>query len=68
MSEKSSNKKVYFENYTAIDNINNSDRVLFVKNLATDKIYVQKIIPLYQKEIYEYLMANPIPNTVKVIN
>ena len=66
MSEKSSNKKVYFENYTAIDNINNSDRVLFVKNLATDKIYVQKIIPLYQKEIYEYLMANPIPNTVKV--
>lgn len=66
MSEKNNNKKVFFENYTAIDNINNSGRVLFVKNLATDKIYVQKIIPIYQKEIYEYLMANPITNTVKV--
>ena len=66
MSEECKNEKVYFENYVAIDNINNSDRVLFVKNLVTDKIYVQKIIPLYQKEIYEYLIANPIPNTVKV--
>lgn len=68
MGSYANNKKVYFENCVAIENINNSNKVLFVKNIETDVVYIQKIIPLYQKEIYEYLMANPIPNTARVYN
>lgn len=68
MGSYANNKKVHFENCVAIENINNSNKVLFVKNIETDVVYIQKIIPLYQKEIYEYLMTNPIPNTAKVYN
>lgn len=66
MSNTTKNQKVYFENFVAVNNENNSDRVLFVKDMASDKIYIQKIIPLYQKEIYEYLMTNNISNVPKV--
>ncbi len=31
-----------------------------------DKLFIQKIVPIYQKEIYEYLIANPISNTPKI--
>lgn len=60
-------QKVYFDNYVAVDNIINDDTILLLQN-ANKNLYIQKIVPNYQKQIYEYLIANPIPNTPKIFN
>ena len=59
-------QKIYFENFEAIKNENNDERLCFVKNIVTDEICIQKIVSLCQKEIYDYLLKNHIPNTPKI--
>ena len=59
-------QKIYFDNYVAIKNENNDEKICVVKNDITNEICVQKIVDLYQKEIYDYLLKNHIPNTPKI--
>ena len=61
-------QKIYFDNYEAINNENNDENICFVKNTVTNEICIQKIVALYQKEIYDYLLKNHIPNTPKIYN
>ena len=44
-------QKVNFDGYSAVDNTINSDNVLLLKN-NENQYFVQKIVPIYQKEIY----------------
>ena len=60
-------QQIYFDNYVAIDNIINDDNILLLKG-TDENFYVQKIVPKYQKSIYEYLITNHISNTPKIYN
>ncbi|MBP3200102.1 MAG: protein kinase [Lachnospiraceae bacterium] len=58
-------QKVNFNGYSAVDNTINSDNVLLLKN-NENQYFVQKIVPIYQKEIYDYLIVSPIMHTPKI--
>lgn len=40
--------------------------VYLVQHIETRKIYIKKVLSVYNKEIYDYLIKNPIPNTPKI--
>ena len=60
------NNTIYFDNYIIDNNLPNTNRVTFVRNKTTNQICVQKIVPIEQKEVYEYLLHNHIKNTAEI--
>lgn len=51
--------------YREIADIEASHGVSLVQDIRTKKIYVKKILTVYDPEIYRYLMAHPIAHTPK---
>ena len=60
------NNTIYFDNYILDNSFINTDNITFVKNNTTNQICIQKIIPIEQKEVYEYLLHHRIKNTPEV--
>ena len=55
--------KIYFDNYSIVDSDINDSNVLLLKNNVTSEVCVQKIIPIHQIDVYNYLIKNHIANT-----
>lgn len=60
------NNTIYFDNYIIADDYPNTASIIFVKNKTTNQICVQKIVPIDQKDVYEYLLNNHIKNVPEI--
>lgn len=54
--------------YNIISTLNKEHKVYLVQSVHSDKIYVQKILDVYNIRVYEYLYNNPIPGIPQIIN
>lgn len=52
--------------YTDERSINNRDDIVIVKNISDGKLYVKKILSIFDVSVYNYLKAHPIPNMPKI--
>lgn len=53
--------------YQPIADIDAEHSIYLVQDVRTKKIFVKKLLTVYNTEIYRYLQAHPIPNTPKLI-
>lgn len=53
--------------YEKIADLNRKHGVFLVKNIESGKIYVEKLLTVYNREVYDYLLNNPIKGTPQVI-
>ena len=53
--------------YKTIDTLNDDHKIYLVKHLETGKIYVKKILDIYNKDIYVHLKKNPIKGIPTII-
>lgn len=53
--------------YKTIDTLNEDHKIYLVKHLETGKIYVKKILDIYNKDIYVHLKQNPIKGIPTII-
>lgn len=54
--------------YKTIAVINESHKIYLVQHQETNKIYVKKILDIYNIDIYKYLYANPVVGTPRIID
>ena len=52
--------------YKTIATLNNEHQIFLVQHRETGKIYVKKILEVYNADIYYHLISNPIPGTPKI--
>lgn len=52
--------------YKTIAEISKEHRIYIVQHIHTHKIYIKKVLTVYNKSIYEYLQKNPVPHTPKI--
>lgn len=52
--------------YSQIATISEQHKIYVVQHNQTHKIYIKKILDVYNKDIYEYLRLNPIKHTPKI--
>jgi len=53
--------------YKTISVLNEDHEVYLVRHQNTQKIYVKKILTIYNKQVYEYLKEHPIAGTPRII-
>ena len=53
--------------YKTIATINEQHKIYLVQHQETDKICVKKVLDVYNKAVFEYLMSNPIEGTPHII-
>lgn len=61
-------KRLSISYYKNIAGIGGSDHVYLVKHQETGKIYVKKILSIYNRDVYKQLKNNPIKGVPKVID
>lgn len=54
--------------YNIIASINSEHNIYLVQHRESEKIYIKKILDVYNPRIYEYLMAHPITGIPKLYN
>ena len=54
--------------YNIISTLNKEHKVYLVQSVRSNKIYVQKILDVYNIRVYEHLYNNPIPGIPQIIN
>lgn len=54
--------------YHTIATLNSAHKIYLVQHRETEKIYVKKILDVYNLHIYEYLMGHPITGIPKLYN
>lgn len=54
------------QKYVELDFILGHENVILVRNIEDDRLYVKKILTVYDMKVYEYLMANPVENMPKI--
>lgn len=52
--------------YKTIAVVSEEHKIYIVQQIQTRKIYVKKILTVYNKKIYEFLQNNPVPHTPKI--
>ncbi|MDY3905255.1 MAG: hypothetical protein SOZ47_00445 [Lawsonibacter sp.] len=52
--------------YQQIASLNEDHGVYLVQNISDKKIYVKKILKIYNVEVFRYLKDNPIKNTPRI--
>lgn len=52
--------------YEEIADIEADHGIFLVQDIRNKKIYVKKILPMYNLEVFEYLMAHPIAHTPRI--
>lgn len=62
------NHRLSISYYKEIDVINEAHKIYLVKHQNTDKIYVKKVLSVYNPFVYEYLYKNPIVGTPRIID
>lgn len=54
--------------YKIISALNEEHKVYLVQSALSDKVYVQKILDVYNIRVYEYLYRNPVSGIPRIIN
>ena len=54
--------------YKIISALNEEHKVYLVQSVLSDKVYVQKILDVYNIRVYEYLYRNPVSGIPRIIN
>lgn len=54
--------------YKIISALNEEHKVYLVQSALSDKVYVQKILDVYNIHVYEYLYRNPVAGIPRLIN
>lgn len=54
--------------YNIISTLNKEHKVYLVQSVRSNKIYVQKILDVYNIRVYEHLYNNPIPGIPQIVN
>ena len=54
--------------YHIISTLNEQHKVYLVQSALSGRIYVQKILDVYNIQVYEYLYRNPIEGIPRLIN
>lgn len=52
--------------YKTIAAISEEHKIYIVQQIQTKKIYIKKILTVYNRNIYEFLQNNPVPHTPKI--
>ena len=52
--------------YKQIATISETHKIYAVQHIQTNKIYIKKVLDVYNKAVYEYLQANPISHTPRI--
>lgn len=52
--------------YKTIATISEAHKIYIVQNINTNRLYIKKILDVYNKSVYEYLMSNPISHTPQI--
>lgn len=52
--------------YKPIATISEAHKIYVVQHMETNKIYIKKILDIYNLSVYEYLRNNPIPHTPRI--
>jgi len=60
-------QRINLSYYKTIATINYDHKIYLVQNINTQKIFVKKILDVYNMDIYVYLFKNPILGTPKII-
>lgn len=59
-------KRLSMSFYQTVATLNEVHKIFLVQHSKTKKIYVKKILDVYNKSLYESLMANPIPSIPQI--
>lgn len=59
-------KRLSISYYKTIATLNEDHKIYLVRHLETGKIYIKKILDIYNKDIYTYLLENPIDGIPKI--
>lgn len=62
------NNRLALSYYKTISTINDEHKIYLVQHIETQKIFVKKIINVYNKNVYEKIMTNPINGLPKIFN
>lgn len=54
--------------YEEVRPVDSRQDVVLVKDRGTNKLYIRKYLTTFQKSIYEYLLAHPIPHMPKILS
>lgn len=60
-------QKLRLSYYKQVADINSEHSIFLVQDVRDGKFYVKKLLTVYNKDIYHYLEANPIPNTPRIL-
>ncbi len=52
--------------YTDEQSINNRDDIVIVKNISDGKLYVKKILKVFDASVYKFLLEHPVPNMPRI--
>lgn len=52
--------------YKEIGELNTEHGVYLVKNIQTSRLYVKKVLSVYNADVYRYLIEHPVPNTPQI--
>lgn len=53
--------------YKEIAELDSSHGVLLVQHIVSKKIYVKKVLEVYSKPVYDYLLMNPVRNMPRIL-
>lgn len=54
------------QKYVELDFLLGHENVILVRNIEDDKLYVKKILTVYDTAVYKYLMQNPVEHMPKI--
>lgn len=52
--------------YKEISDLNKGHEVYLVKNIQTSRLYVKKVLSVYNADVYRYLIHHPVENTPRI--
>ena len=52
--------------YREISELNTAHGVFLVKNIQSNRLYVKKVLTVYSKDVYRYLIEHPVANTPRI--
>ena len=52
--------------YKEISDLNKEHKVYLVKNIQTSRLYVKKVLSVYNLDVYRYLIRHPVKNTPRI--
>lgn len=53
--------------YNEIADLDSSHRIRLVQHIVSKKIYVKKVLDVYSKPVYDYLLINPVRNMPRIL-